>query len=199
VHLAFDIFQGIGIAAAVGIRPFLPALVVGLLAIGDIQIDFHHTSFNFLQQLPFLLAVFVGFALLLVVERSARGGDLRRGPLAVLVMAIAAAIGAFEFAGALAQRPHHYAYWPGFIAGAVCVAIGLAASRPFLERLRARLDADAAAFGVPLIAEGAALIVAVLSALAPPVGVVALIGLVGLTARGRQRAEQKYAGLRILR
>jgi len=35
VHLVFDIFQGIGIAAAVGIRPFLPSLVVGALAAAE--------------------------------------------------------------------------------------------------------------------------------------------------------------------
>ena len=37
MHLAFDIFQGIGVAAAVGIRPFLPALVAGALAAGDVE------------------------------------------------------------------------------------------------------------------------------------------------------------------
>jgi hypothetical protein len=34
---------------------------------------------------------------------------------------------------------------------------------------------------------------------APPLGVVALIALVVLILRGRGRADQKYAGLRILR
>ena len=32
MHLAFDIFQGIGIALSVGIRPFLPSLAIGALA-----------------------------------------------------------------------------------------------------------------------------------------------------------------------
>ena len=41
VHLVFDIFQGIGVAAAVGVRPFLPALVVGALAAGDVEIHFN--------------------------------------------------------------------------------------------------------------------------------------------------------------
>src|SRR5690242_586918 len=52
MHLVFDIFQGIGVASAVGIRPFLPALAVGGLAAGDIQINFSHTTFDFLESVP---------------------------------------------------------------------------------------------------------------------------------------------------
>src|SRR5450755_2024379 len=69
MHLLFDIFQGIGIAAAVGIRPFLPALVVGALAAGDIQISFAHSSYSFLQGAPFLLVMVIGVALLALTER----------------------------------------------------------------------------------------------------------------------------------
>ena len=64
MHLVFDIFQGIGIAAAVGVRPFLPALVTGALAAGDVEIDFHHTKFHFLQQPVFLLVMVVALVLL---------------------------------------------------------------------------------------------------------------------------------------
>src|ERR1700740_2395925 len=60
VHLVLDIFQGVGIAVAVGIRPFLPALLVGALAAGDVQIDFKGTDFSFLQGTPFLLGMVVG-------------------------------------------------------------------------------------------------------------------------------------------
>ena len=79
MHLVFDIFQGIGVAAAVGIRPFLPALVVGALGAGDVQIDFAHTSYSFLQQAPFLLVMVVGVALLAVVERRPRREMLEGG------------------------------------------------------------------------------------------------------------------------
>src|SRR5258708_28989334 len=57
VHLAFDIFQGIGVAAAIGIRPFLPALGTGALAAGDVELHFDHTDFSFLQGAPFLRAL----------------------------------------------------------------------------------------------------------------------------------------------
>jgi hypothetical protein len=81
----------------------------------------------------------------------------------------------------------------------VCAAIGLAAARPFLARLRARLDDAAAAVGLPVISDGSALLVAVLSIVAPPLGVVALLGLLWLLYAGRGRDDVKYAGLRILR
>src|SRR5262245_36477427 len=55
-----DILQAAGIGAAVGIRPFLPALVVGLLALGDLGIDFEGTDFAFLEEPPFLIAMVIG-------------------------------------------------------------------------------------------------------------------------------------------
>jgi heme oxygenase len=81
----------------------------------------------------------------------------------------------------------------------ICAAVGIAAARPFLARLHSRLDDTAAAVGLPVIADGSALLVAVLSVVAPPLGLIALLGLLWLLYRGQQRGEQKYAGLRILR
>jgi hypothetical protein len=50
-----------------------------------------------------------------------------------------------------------------------------------------------------VIAEGTARVTAVLSVLAPPLGLVALAALLWLLWSGRGREETKYAGLRILR
>ena len=196
MHLVFDIFQGIGVAAAVGIRPFLPALAVGALGAADAQIDFSHTSYSFLEQAPFLLVMLIGVVLLGATERrtSRRLLDAR-----VVTLALAAAsliIGALFFAGALAQN--HYAIWPGWIAGVICAAVGLMATRPLLERVRSRLDEQTAAM-LPLFSESGALLAAVLTVLLPPVGVVVLALLLWLLYAGRRRSEQKYAGLRILR
>ncbi len=69
MHLVFDIFQGIGVAAAVGIRPFLPALAVGGLAAGNVEIHFDGTNYAFLQGAPFLIGMAVGAILLLIVQR----------------------------------------------------------------------------------------------------------------------------------
>jgi hypothetical protein len=119
-----------------------------------------------------------------------------RGPLFVALAVISAALGALLFAASLARG--HYAAWPGFIGGVVCAAIGLAATRPLFARVRARLDADAAA-AVPLYAEGVGVALAALSVLAPPIGVIGLAFLLWLLLAGRRREGQKYAGLRILR
>jgi len=197
VHLAFDIFQGIGVAAAVGIRPFLPSLAVGALAAGDVQIHFDHTSYAFLQETPFLLVMLVGAVLLVVLDRGAWAPRLRSGPGAAVLIVVSLALGALFFAGSLCRGG--YLVWPGFVGGVICAGVGVAASRPFLARVRERLDAADAAVGLPVVAEGVALLTAVLSVVAPPVGVVALLWLLWLLWRGRGRGEQKYAGLRILR
>jgi hypothetical protein len=198
VHLAFDIFQGIGIASAIGIRPFLPSLAAGALAAGDVEIHFDHTSYSFLQSLPFLLLMAFGAVLLVSLEYSSVWAPrLQSGPLAALLGVASLALGALLFAGSLVRDGH--AAWPGWVGGVICAAVGIAASRPFLARLRGRLDANAAAVGVPVIADGSALLMAILSIVAPPLGLVALIGLLWLLYGSRRRGDQKYAGLRILR
>ncbi|MGZ4310938.1 MAG: DUF4126 family protein [Solirubrobacteraceae bacterium] len=196
MHLVFDIFQGIGIAAAVGIRPFLPALAVGALGAADAQINFDHTSYSFLEQGPFLLVMVIGVVLLGVTERRATRAQLEGRLVVTVLAAVSLVLGALFFAGALAQDRN--VPWPGLIAGALCAGGGLLATRPLLERVRARLDAQTAAM-VPLFSESGALLAAVLSVLLPPVGVVVLLLLLWLLYAGRQRGERKYAGLRILR
>jgi hypothetical protein len=196
VHLVFDIFQGIGIAAAVGIRPFLPAVAVGALGAADAQIDFDHTSYSFLEQAPFLLVMVIGVVLLAVTERQATREQLE-GRFVIAVLAIISLIlGALFFAGALAQG--RYTVWPGFVAGVLCAGVGILATRPLINRVRTRLDAESAAM-LPLFSESGALVAAVLSVLLPPAGLVVLLVLLWLLYAGRQRGEQKYAGLRILR
>jgi hypothetical protein len=196
MHLVFDIFQGIGVAAAVGIRPFLPALVVGALAAGDVQINFDHGGFSFLENAPFLLIMVVGSVLLSLVERRMAGKNLERGPVAMAIAACALVIGALLFGGALARGG--YASWPGIIGGVICAAVGLLATRPLLARVRARLDAEAVG-ALPVITETVALLGAALSVVAPPVGIILLALLLWLLIAGRARGDQKYAGLRILR
>src|SRR5262245_1235288 len=69
----FDLLQGLGIAAGIGIRPFLPVLLVGALASQDIGVDFDGTDFSFLEQGGFLLGIVLLVALFGFIER-------RRGP-----------------------------------------------------------------------------------------------------------------------
>lgn len=196
MHLAFDIFQGLGIAAAVGIRPFLPALVVGALAAGGIQIDFAHTSYSFLQEPLFLLVMVFGVAVLGVAERYVARAALSQRSVMVTLGAISLVLGALLFAGSLASGG--YAAWPGLIGGALCAVAGVLATGPLLNRVRTRLDAESAS-ALPLFSEATAVVSALLSVIAPPVGVVVLALVLWLLWAGRARGEQKYAGLRILR
>jgi hypothetical protein len=194
--LVLDILQGVGIAVAVGIRPFLPALGVGALAAGDVQIDFKGTDFSFLQGAPFLVGVVIVALAVGLIERRSGPRAIAQGPLMAVIAGLALALGALLFAGALAQD--HYATWPGVVGGILCAALGALATRPLLARVRARLERDGAS-AVLVYAEGAALAVAVLSVLAPPFGLVVLIALGWLLLADRRRDPQKYAGLRILR
>ncbi|MGN6872216.1 MAG: DUF4126 family protein [Solirubrobacteraceae bacterium] len=194
MHLVFDICQGIGVAAAVGIRPFLPALVTGALAAGNVEIHFNHTDYSFLQSWPFLLAMGLCVALGLTIVATL--GARNRSAAETVIAVISLALGALFFAGSLARG--HYAAWPGLIGGVVCAAVGIAASLPLLRRVRTRLDAEAAR-ALPLLAECAAAVAAGLSVIAPPVGAIVFIVLIWFLVAGQRRGEQKYAGLRILR
>ena len=185
VHLAFDIFQGIGIAAAVGIRPFLPALAVGALAAGDVQIHFDHTDFAFLQSAPFLLAMVVGAIVLALLERRLAPERLESGAPWLILAAASLALGALFFAGSLC---------PGSLRD-----LARDGRRRPVRGDRRRGDASAAG-ARPRAALGArprccrcsprasALLLAVLSVVAPPVGVIGVLALL-LAAVGRPPAR----------
>jgi hypothetical protein len=196
VHLAFDIFQGMGIAAAVGIRPFLPALIVGALAAGSVEIHFNGTDFSFLQSAPFLIGMAVGTVALLMVEHRLGERIRRQRSATAVVAACGLALGALLFAGSLARG--HYAAWPGAVGGVVCAVVAVVATAPLLARVGSRLGGQDAA-ALPLYTEAVAVLIALLSVVAPPLGVIAVLLLGWLLVAGRRRESQKYAGLRILR
>ena len=139
----------------------------------------------------------VGAVILALIERRLGSERLERGPIALVVRrGVGGPRRAAVRGDALCQGG--YAIWPGLIGGVVCAGIGILATRPLLGRVRARLDSESVG-ALSLIAEAAALLAAVLSVLAPPVGIVVLGLLLWLLIAGRSRGEQKYAGLRILR
>src|SRR3954451_10821334 len=109
-----DLLQGLGIAAAIGIRPFLPTLLAGALAAGNIGLDFSGTDFAFLEKPPFLIGMVVLVAVFAVLER-------RRplSQLATVLLAIALVLGALEASGSIADNSD--TWWPG-------VPIGVAAA-----------------------------------------------------------------------
>ena len=191
-----DLLQGAGIAAAIGIRPFLPVLLVGALAAANLGIDFGGTDFAFLEEAPALAIVLVLLALATYAVRRAGPEAPERPPFVLIFAALAVILGALQGAASLADRGHPIL--AGVIVGAACAALGFATARDLLVRTRRRLDAETAGT-LPLYAEAAALAAAGLSVLFPPLAIVIVIGLVALLVGGRRRSGEKYAGLRILR
>jgi len=200
MHLIFDICQGLGIAAAIGVRPFLPALVAGALASAGIELSFDHTKVQFLQQPLFLLVMVVATMLLAVTERRIAAGRGGAKSLPRVLAVCALILGALFSAGAFAHYHHHldWLIWAGLVVGVVAALIGILATQPLLGRVRARLDAEAGSV-LPVLTEGAAALAALLSVVAPPVGLILVIALLWLLIAGRGRGDRKYAGLRILR
>jgi len=191
-----DILTGLGLAAAAGFRPFLPALAAGAFASANLALDFDGTDLAFLESPGWLLAAVVGLVAAVAVQRKLTADRMDHGPLGAALSGIALGVGALLFAGALAD--HSDTWWPGLIGGAICAVLAFLATRDLLARTRSRLDAEAAA-ALTLYAEGAGLITAIVAILAPPLSLVALGGLIWLLVGSRRRQGEKYAGLRILR
>lgn len=191
MKLLLDILQGIGLSTAAGLRPFLPTLVAGGFAIGDVGVDYEGTSFAFLEEPVFLLAVAAVMVVTLVL-RSRLGSPAGAAALS----GVGIGLGALLFAGVLDDR--HAVWWPGLVGGLLCALLAGAAVRDLFARTRTRLDAEAAA-ALPVYAEGVAVVLAALAILLPPLSILAVGLFVWLLAGGRRRAGEKYAGLRILR
>jgi hypothetical protein len=197
--LFFDIGTGAGLAGATGVRPFLPPLLAGTLARGDVGIDFDGTDWSFLESPGFLLAVLALAVLVYVAERSGanrappEGG---RGPLAIAVGVIGLGLGALLFAGAMADGGEDG--WIGLVAGPFCAALGWFAVGGLVERARARLEGSAATL-LDAYAEAAALVIAALAIFLPPASYLVLVVFVLLLFGGRRREGERYAGLRVLR
>jgi hypothetical protein len=196
VETVFDILTGAGLAAAAGIRPYLPALTAGAFASGNVLIDFDRTDLSFLEQAGWLLAVVVLLIAVVLTQRRLKAERMEGGPIGAALGGIALGIGALLFAGALAQSTE--TWWPGLLGGLACALLAATAARELLRRTRARLDPDARE-ALTVYADGASLGLAALAIVAPPVSLLALGLLAWLLISGRRRAGQKYAGLRILR
>jgi hypothetical protein len=196
MDLLLDLLQGAGLAAAVGIRPFLPVLLAGALAVADLGLDFEGTDFAFLETWPFLLAVLVLVVGLDFAGRRMGREQAEAGAVGYALLAVALVLGALLAAGSVAD--HSQDWWIGVPVGLACAALGFYAVRSLFGRVRRRLDAEAAT-ALPVYAEGAALGAAGASILFPPLAVLVVAGLAWLLAGSRRRAGEKYAGLRILR
>ena len=202
----FYIGLGAGLAAACGLRPFLPALLAGALASGNaLGVSFAHAPYHFLQASWWLLAVAVAFVLAYVLQlvlglRATIDPGERRGrpdALAAALAGIAYGTGALLFAGTLAA--HDDAWWPGVIGGLAAVWLAQTAVAPVISRARRRLPDRAAREALTVYLDAASLVFAGLVALLHPLGYVLVALLAWLALSSRARAGERYAGLRILR
>jgi hypothetical protein len=194
--LFFDIGLGLGLALACGLRPYLPALLAGVLGSGKaLGVTFASGHFHFLQAGWWLLVVVVVLALVYVVQirMSAERFDGSWGPI---VSIHAVALGALLFAGTLCAHGKHW--WPGLIGGALAAALGRWAVLPVLQGARSRLTDRAAKEALTVYLDAAALVLAFLIALLHPLGYVAAVLLAWFVWRRRGRGGERYAGLRIL-
>jgi hypothetical protein len=203
MSLFLDIGTGAGLASSTGIRPYLPPLLAGGLARGDIGIDFDGTDLWWLESPGFLGGVLVLGVIAFFIERSAAnpsspdlGGPAGRGPAEIFSGLVGIALGTLLFAGALYDNGQPY--WIGLVFGPLCAILAWVAVGGLVERVRARVEPDQAAL-VTAYADAAALILAAIAIFVPPLAFLALPGFVVLLLGGRRREGEKYAGLRILR
>ena len=195
MNLVLDILQGMGLAGAAGVRPFLPTLLAGGLARADAGLDFSGTSFAFMESPVFLVVVAVLAAATIAYERRVGAEPLEAGPLGAALAGVAMGLGALLTAASIDDR--HSTWWYGIPIGLACAALGTAAGRSLFGRVRTRLDADAQE-ALPIYAEGGALGAGGASVLFPPLAILVLGFLGWLWQGGRRRGQEKYAGLRIL-
>ncbi|HEY8304346.1 MAG TPA: hypothetical protein VIG42_07135 [Solirubrobacteraceae bacterium] len=210
--LFFYIGLGVGLAAACGLRPFLPLLLAGALAkSGTLGVTFSAGAYSFLESDSWLLVVAVGLAVAYALQmvfglaptlapgESSRedGRPQRPDPLAASLAGLSLGAGALLFAGTLAA--HGDATWPGILGGLLAAGLAQRASGPVIARARKRLPDRGAREALTVYLDGASLLVAALVALVHPLGYVAIALLAWFVWRMRARSGEKYAGLRILR
>lgn len=199
MSLFIDTTQGAGIAAGTGIRPFLPPLLVGVLARADAGIDFEGTDYSFLEKPGFLVVV---LALAVVSYLASRSGaadapEGGRSSLERALLFVAVVLGALLCAGSVQDGGG--AGWVGLLIGAASAALGWFAAAAFFGNAQRRLKDSGASSVITLYADAASLAVAGLSIAFGPLALVFIAGLAYLLISSRRKDDQKYAGLRILK
>jgi hypothetical protein len=199
----YDIGLGLGLAAACGLRPFMPLLLAGALGSANaLGVDFSG-GYQFLESAWWLLAVSLGLVIAYALQlllglspvadiRSRARGDTFASALAGLALGG----GAVLFAGTLSA--HGEASWPGLLGGILAAAVAQLAAYPVITGARQRLPDRAAREALTVYLEGASLLLAALVALVHPLGYLVAAGLAWFVWRVRGRGGERYAGLRIL-
>jgi Domain of unknown function (DUF4126) len=210
--LFFYVGLGVGLAAACGLRPFLPLLLAGALATnGALGVSFSQGAYRFLEADWWLLVVVVALVLAYALQMSLglaptidpgepprrEGRSKQSNVLAASLAGLAIGAGALLCAGTLAA--HGDSAWPGLIGGFLAAGLAQRASGPVVARARTRLPDRGAREALTVYLDSASLLLAALVALVHPLGYVAIALLAWFLWRIRSRSGEKYAGLRILR
>lgn len=133
----------------------------------------------------------LGLALALGMLAGAPG---RKDAIGTALLVVAVVVGAAGFGWSLTQEDHPA--WPGFVVGAPAAAFAFVVTRDVSAGAATRAE-GAATTGI--IIAVAALALAGLSLVVPPISLLVLAGLAWLAAGRRSRAGRKYEGLRTLR
>jgi hypothetical protein len=165
------------------------------MARGNLAVDFEGSDYEFLESVPFLAALLAANVVGVLSDRV--GG---RRTVEWPLLAVSIVLGALIFAGSLAEKG--YAWVPGLAAGAACVVLAYMTARAFIGGARARLSArgeEGSANFLDYFAAAAAVCLAALAVLLPPVSCVALAFCAWVLIERRRRGARKYEGLRVLR
>lgn len=191
MNYLLDILQGIGVAAAAGVSPFLPLAVAAVAGLANLGANYDGTSFSVLES-PVVLVAAIVLAVAAIVARK----RLETPQVERVLLGLGVIFGAVVCAATVADRSD--TWWPGLIAGALAALVTGLAVQSLLRRTRTRLDDEQRT----LLSTGSALgaaVVAILSVVLPPVGLIAVAAGIWLYLGGRRQEASKHAGLRILR
>jgi hypothetical protein len=128
---------------------------------------------------------------------GATGTADSRGGIAPALAVLGVAGGAVLFGWSLTQEDHPA--WPGWIAGAAVALFAFLVVGGVVAGARARMSEGRSPGALVGMVVLAALVLAGLSLVIPPISLPAAAGLIWLAASRRRRAQRKYEGLRVLR
>jgi hypothetical protein len=141
----------------------------------------------------------LGLALATGIVAGAIAGivpERARGLVFVLLLAATIA-GALAFGSSLESEDHPA--WPGWLIGAALALLAFGVARSVVRGASARAGAQGSPVAIAGTVALAGLVLAALSVLLPPLALVIFAALLVLALRRRQRADEKYEGLRSLR
>jgi hypothetical protein len=195
--LGFMIGLGLGLGAAAGLRPFLPALLAGALASGGLLgVKFAPGNYSFLQEDWWLIAAAAALLATYLVQLRFGSERFDSGAPGAALAGLGIGVGALLFAGTLCS--HGRIAWPGLIGGAAAALLAQAAARPIVVRARGRLTDRTAREALTVYLDVAAVVLSALVALLHPLGYLLIALLAWLLFAGRHRDGGRFAGLRIL-